>query len=262
MKFLHLTDIHYLIQYPIAESGYLSIFNEMTHPIEQLKKGLSQVKDFDAVLISGDLVEEGDAADYGALREMLEHLFGDIPVIVTLGNHDIKPEFYEGWFGVSDRFKPYHHCVVLEDTLVICLDNSHPSYPHGIINEESCAWLEATLATCESQQIILMMHHHLIEEQMSIPPCVYDESFVNIIEKSNIDMIISGHTHHAYNGEFAGKLYFTADNLSFSGEDTTHGYVRFEERSGFNYCELSHNKVKVETIEVETSRKLLGNVTF
>lgn len=262
MKFLHLTDIHFLMNYPEVEDGYLSIFNKMTHPMEQLKKGLSMVEDFDAVLISGDLVEEGCKEDYIQLKKELRDLLGDTPIIITLGNHDIKPAFYEGWLSQPPSDEPYNKCVVINDTTIISLDNSHKHYPDGIIDANQCQWLQETLDKCQTKQIILMMHHHLIKEQIELPQAQYEHRFLDIIMNSKIDMIICGHTHHAYEGTFAGKPYFTADNLSFSGEGTPYGYVRFEERSGFNYCELTNNQIKVITIPIEQNQRFLANVTF
>lgn len=262
MKFLHLTDIHFLIKYPEVESGYNSIFNKMTPPMEQLKKGLSKVQDFDAVLISGDLVEEGCKEDYIQLKKNLHELLGDTPIILTLGNHDIKPAFYEGWLSQPPSDEPYNIYITIDDTTIISLDNSHKHYPDGIIDANQCQWLQETLNKCQTKQIILMMHHHLIKEQIELPHAQYDKRFYDIIKDSRIDMIICGHTHHAYEGVFAGKPYFTADNLSFSGEGTPYGYVRFEERSGLNYCELHNNQIKVINIPIETTQKFLGNVTF
>ena len=43
MKFLHLSDIHFLREYPKAEKGYNAIFNDMTSPLIQLKKALIMV---------------------------------------------------------------------------------------------------------------------------------------------------------------------------------------------------------------------------
>lgn len=262
MKFLHLTDIHFLIDYPCEESGYNSIFKKMTNPLEQLKKGLKQISDYDVVLITGDLVEDGTKEDYKVLKEKLHEILGDIPILITLGNHDVKPAFYEGYLGKDARVEPYNETLIIEDTTIISLDNSHPEYPNGIITKQQCEWLKKTLATCQTEQIILMMHHHLITEQFNMPPAKYEDEFFELIKNSRIDLILCGHTHHAYEGTFAEKLYFTADNLSFSGEDTPFGYVRFEERSGFNYGELKQHQIKIKTIPVENTQKLLGNVTF
>ena len=58
MKFLHLSDINFLREYPKAEKGYNAIFNDMTSPLIQLKKALIMVdlSKIDFVIITGDLV--------------------------------------------------------------------------------------------------------------------------------------------------------------------------------------------------------------
>ena len=43
MRFLHLSDIHFLRKYHKAEKGYNSIFNNMTNPVEQIKSCLKKV---------------------------------------------------------------------------------------------------------------------------------------------------------------------------------------------------------------------------
>ncbi len=262
MKFLHLTDLHFLIEYPNIPTGYGSFFKHMTSPIEQLEMALRSVEKFDAVLITGDLTESGKKEDYIQLKYHLHRLLGDVPIIVTPGNHDIKSEFYQGWLGEALSSKPYNHYETIGNTTIISLDNSHPHYPNGLIDQSQCEWLRQTLSQIESEQIILMMHHHLIEEQFNMGPAKYDKEFYQLIVNSRIDMILTGHTHHAYRGTFAGKRYFTADNLSFSGEDCIDGSVRFEERSGFNFCILENHEAKVCTIPILTNRRLLGNVRF
>ncbi|MGL4345085.1 MAG: metallophosphoesterase family protein [Cellulosilyticaceae bacterium] len=264
MKFLHLTDIHFLREYPKAERGYDAIFGNMTSPIEQLKQGLKRidVNTLDAVLITGDLVECGDALDYRQLKAELEVLFGEIPLVVTLGNHDIKQAFYEGWLELAEQNNPYHTITTIKDVTIIGLDNSDEVEQTGVLTKAHCEWLEKALKQSEGSKVILMFHHHLIPEQATIPAVGYYEDFYQMIQRSNVMGILCGHTHHAYQGTFADKPYFTADNLSFSGEDEGNGIVRFEERSGFNYCEVQDGQLHVEVIKVLDQNRLLTTVDF
>lgn len=76
----------------------------MTPPLELLDRCLQLLGDeekaqLDGVLISGDLTENGTADDYRNLRRELERRFPGIPLLVTLGNHDEKSAFREGWLG-------------------------------------------------------------------------------------------------------------------------------------------------------------------
>lgn len=115
MVFLHLSDIHFLIKYIKEKDEYNSIFNNMTNPIVQIEKVLKKInKDsLGFIIITGDLVEGGKSEDYKVLKENLDSLFGDIPYIVTLGNHDNKRAFYKGWLNEDEgrvRFEEETRC--------------------------------------------------------------------------------------------------------------------------------------------------------
>lgn len=264
MVFLHISDIHFLREYTKAESGYNSIFNNMTSPILQLEKVLEKVdKDtLDFIIITGDLVESGTSEDYKSLKEKLDNIFGSTPYIVTLGNHDNKKEFYKGWFNEESGDKPYNTKVNIGNLKIISFDNSDHHNSNGIITFERYKWLKEELEKEPNKDTILMTHHHLLKEQFNLPSVSFDKEFEEIINKSSIVGVFSGHTHHPYKGIFAGKQYFTAGSLSFIGYDEADGGVRFEEETKCNLCKYENGEISVEIINVSEKSKFLTYVKF
>ncbi|MGL4799837.1 MAG: metallophosphoesterase family protein, partial [Cellulosilyticaceae bacterium] len=192
----------------------------------------------------------------------LQALFGEIPIIVTLGNHDNREAFYEGWLGQAPNHMPYNTVTRIGNTTIIGLDISDKIQQNGLLTEAHCQWLEKALVDAEGTEILVMMHHHLVEEQATIPALPDAQPFYEIIERSKVVAVLCGHTHHAYIGEFAGKPYITAANLSFSGVDEGEGIVRFESNAGFNDCVLQEGKIKVKYIAAEADLRLLTRVKF
>ena len=141
MKFLHLSDIHFLREYPKAEKGYNSIFNNMTSPLIQIRKSLEQIdlSKIDFVIITGDLVESGTYEDYVILKSELEKLLGNTPYILTLGNHDNKEAFYKGWFN-KECNDPYNTVNEIGELRIISFDNSQYKNSDGFISEEQYEW--------------------------------------------------------------------------------------------------------------------------
>jgi len=264
MFFLHISDIHFLREYNKADSGYDSIFNNMTNPIKQVKMAIDKVdkNKLDFIIITGDLVEAGNSDDYKILKENLDEIFGDIPYIVTLGNHDNKSEFYKGWLNKEVKDEPYNTTMHIGDIKVISFDNSEFHNSNGIIDSERCKWLRAELKKDENKDTILMLHHHLLKEQFNLPPASFDNEFEEIIKNSSIIGIFSGHTHHPYKGTFMGKPYFTSGSLSFVGYDENNGLVRFEEEPRCNLCKYEDGKISVDIIKVTNEEKLLTYVKF
>ncbi|MDI9218972.1 metallophosphoesterase family protein [Clostridium tertium] len=264
MIFLHLSDIHFLREYKKEDSGYNSIFNNMTNPIIQIKRVLEKVdkSTLDFIMITGDLVESGKSDDYRCLKENLDSLFGEIPYIVTLGNHDNKKEFYKGWFNEESKDEPYNTTMEIGDLKIISFDNSEYHNSNGIINLDRCKWLKNELEKSSKQDVILMLHHHLLKEQFNLPSVSFNREFEEIINKSKIKGIFSGHTHHPYKGIFAGKPYFTSGSLSFVGYDEYDGSVRFEEETRCNLCRYENGEMFVEVIDALEKSEFLTYVKF
>ena len=263
MKFLHLSDIHFLREYPKAEKGYNAIFNDMTSPLIQLKKALIMVdlSKIDFVIITGDLVESGMYEDYFSLKCELEKLLGNVPYILTLGNHDNKAAFYKGWFN-KECNEPYNTVNEIDNLRIISFDNSVYKNSDGFISEEQYEWLENQLKDGTQKDTILMLHHHLIKDQFTTPSVDIDDNFEKIIRESSLVGIFVGHTHHPFNGSFADKPYFSTGSLSFIGHDEGNGIVRFEENAQFSICTYEDGKISVEVISASNDNKLLGIVNF
>lgn len=260
-QFLHLSDIHYLADYSGSGSFYSKIFERLTPPVTQLRNLLKRVdlKNVDLIIISGDLTESGTVTDYEKLKAQLKGIFGNTPIIVTPGNHDNIETLKKGWFGESPADSDSCNILVSEAGInVICLDSSSKEHPDGIITHEDCSWLEKILMVSKGTPTILITHHHLLDNQFSMPRADYPDKFVELIYSSGIIGIFNGHTHHFFRGEFAGKPYYTADSLSFSGESHVDGYTYFVERSGLSVFELEHGKLSVNRIGGKQITKCFG----
>lgn len=264
MVFLHLSDIHFLRNYPKAASGYNSIFNEMVCPLEKIEKSLGKVAmdEIDFIIITGDLVESGNADDYKILKAKLEALFKGVPYFITLGNHDSKKEFYKGWFDKEGDEEPYNIVGEIKGLRIIGLDISEYHNNDGEISQKQCEWLREELSKENRKDTILFLHHHLIEDQFNTPSVKIPNEFEKIIKGSTVACILTGHTHHVYSGVFAGKPYFTGGSLSFVGFDESNGLVRFEEAGTINKYTYKDNEIKVETIFGIEKNKFLGYVNF
>ena len=63
-------------------------------------------------------------------------------MVVTLGNHDNKVSFYQGWLGQEPSSEPYNCVANFGDTAVISWDTSVQGNPDGIITSGQRQWLK------------------------------------------------------------------------------------------------------------------------
>lgn len=262
MNILHISDIHYRKKYIKYNNIYEQMLFNMGNPLINLKKCLIEVYSkykIDLILISGDLCDSGKVEEYKELKKFIDNNVGNIPYVVTLGNHDIKENFEEGW-GIKLNNGLLLSTFDICDYKIISFDNSEYDNSLGVLDEFRVNWLRETLLQSK-KPTILLMHHHL-HNHAGVPPIEYSEEFESLIKTSNIFIICCGHTHSAFFSTFANKSYFVGNSMSFRGENNRDNTVCFKEI--FGYCVYEIEKDKVSKIHMETlsNDKLLSVWNF
>ncbi|MFD1538450.1 metallophosphoesterase family protein [Nonomuraea guangzhouensis] len=90
MRILHLSDTH------LDRSGAPNAFGvDATQSLRGLLADLRHVRDVDAIVISGDIADDGSPEAYIAVRDLVREfaLERDAPVIYSTGNHDERGAF-------------------------------------------------------------------------------------------------------------------------------------------------------------------------
>ncbi len=258
VRFLHLSDFHYLRDYRGKGKQYCEIVNAMDDPFAQLRSLLKKVREnYDFVIISGDVCEFGETDDYTSFRRRLKRLFHDVPVFITTGNHDLRANFCRGYLK-QEPVLPLFSDDICNGIRIIMLDSSDENHPDGIITEESCDLLEKALEKKTGLPTLLVTHHHLIEEQFSMPPAQYPQRLRDIISRSEITAVLTGHTHHPYRSDFCGKPYFTAGSLSFVADESSDGKLRFYQKPSVSLFTLEDGKLQCEVISSDRKERTLA----
>jgi 3',5'-cyclic-AMP phosphodiesterase len=165
----------------------------------------------DLCLVTGDIVESGDASEYALAREILARL--PTPYYVIPGNHDERGTFREAFsdHAYLPRDGEFLHYTLEEWPLrIIALDTVIPRQTEGTLCEARLQWLAKQLAREADRPTLIMMHH---------PPfrtgsrAIDEASFTNrealgeiIARHWNIEAMLCGHVHRAMQSRFFGTL--------------------------------------------------------
>lgn len=260
MNIVHISDIHFRKNYEQSSAGYKGMLAKMQSPLVPLEKCLEEIQSkqqIDLLIISGDLTDDGEAEDYRFLKQVIQNIIGDIKVIVTLGNHDIKNNFREGWLNESPSEKPYNIIETFKEFHIISFDSAIYENSNGYVSESQLKWLDQALESKQDKPVILVTHHHLIEHQSSIPNLPESQLILDKLQNKNILCILNGHTHHAYKTKIENIPYYTVVGMSFVGEDIGQQQIQFEEKYGYNIYQIKNSQIKdVEHKIVSTGRQL------
>jgi 3',5'-cyclic-AMP phosphodiesterase len=167
----------------------------------------------DALLVSGDLTDNGAPEEYRRVRELLAPL-GLEPQVLP-GNHDLRAPLREA-FGLPGRGdEPASQAVDLGPLRLVCLDSTIPGAEGGSLDGGQVEWLDATLAEEAEKPTVVALHHPPLRTE--IPTFEHiglaAESRValaGVLDRHpQVIRIVAGHVHRSIVAELAGRAVVT-----------------------------------------------------
>ena len=165
----------------------------------------------DLLLITGDLVEHGSAAEYDALRRRLARCA--MPYHVIPGNHDDRSAFRRAfadheYLPAADG--PLHFVIERHPVRIVALDTTVPGAHHGAIDDAGLAWFVETLGHDRVRPTVVLLHHPPFScgiPYLDVYRCRDPERLAAVIGASpNIERVLCGHVHRPIQLRWAGTL--------------------------------------------------------
>lgn len=130
-------------------------------PIPHLEAVVEAVRSLpnrpDAVLVSGDLTEDGAENGYRVARELLEQL--DAPLHVLPGNHDDRGRLRETFDLPGEGDEPVRYSVDVGELRLVAFDSNVSGQDPGHYDPEQLRWLDAELDAEPERPTLLALHH-------------------------------------------------------------------------------------------------------
>ncbi|MEV7579084.1 metallophosphoesterase [Streptomyces erythrochromogenes] len=172
--------------------------------------------DLDAVLVSGDIADRGEDAEYEEAAKLLRSRH---PLVVCPGNHDERGAFRRGLLGEeTGSALPVDQVLRGEGFVLAVCDSSVPGAHHGFLEESTLAWLEGVLADTPRDTPVLVAFHH--------PPLELHTPYVDEIRQfgeerlaalagrhPHLTAFLCGHAHTAAATTFAGRPLLVAPGV-------------------------------------------------
>lgn len=205
VRILQITDTH-LVAPGRLVAGTLDTKAALDQAVADIKAALPKLGPIDALLITGDLSDDGSAQSYAMLRSALAPL--GLPALPIPGNHDLREPMRTAFadldlFAASGRLNWFRDIGQLR---LVGIDTLIEGSGGGVIDEETACFLDEVLAF--NGPVLLAMHH---------PPFTSGIRFMDEIGLSGSDLlaqclatspakirILCGHLHMMSAGTIAG----------------------------------------------------------
>lgn len=175
----------------------------------------------DAVVVTGDLVDFGRAAEYARLAMLLEPL--TMPVYLMPGNHDDRTQlrtafpahpWLAGSVSTADGARAIQYAVRVGPLHLLTLDTVVHGQSHGALCDARLDWLEAELAMRSGEPVVIAMHHPPFTTMIGH---MDKNGLMSGIERlrtivaghPNIERILCGHLHRSIDVRFGGTIAST-----------------------------------------------------
>lgn len=162
----------------------------------------------DAVLVSGDLSDDGSAESYRIARSLFDRF--ECPVHVLPGNHDDRARLREAFGLPGHGAEPIHYGVDVGDLRVIALDSNVPGRDPGAFPPETLAWLDEELGRERERPTLLALHHTPLAtglpgwDAINLAPAEREALATVVARHPQLRMIVGGHLHRIAAAGLAG----------------------------------------------------------
>ncbi len=187
---IQITDLHIFTNKKEVFAGVNS-HRSLQAVLTLIKEDFS---DFDAMLVTGDLVQDPEHEAYKNMLELLCTI--DQPIYFLPGNHD-EPELMKEI--LTDR---YCQNLSLKNWEIIFLNSWKPGTHSGYLKDEELISLDERLSKSKDLNVLICLHHHPVSiESQWMDSMILEnrDDLFNVLDKhDHIKGLIWGHIHQAF----------------------------------------------------------------
>jgi 3',5'-cyclic-AMP phosphodiesterase len=178
--------------------------------------------DLDAVLVTGDIADNGTPAEYDTARTLLASRH---PTLIGPGNHDVRGPFRERLLGEpaddgdsESHDGPINQVLRTASAVYAMCDSSIPGRHDGLLAPETLAWLSGILdETASDVPVFVAFHHPPVELRIPYIDGIRqfgEADFADLVASfPNIAALLCGHAHTPAATTFAGKPLLLAPGI-------------------------------------------------
>ena len=216
LRVIQISDPHVVVP-PGKLSGRIDSLDLLKRAVARIEQVLPKVGPVDALLITGDVSENGDGESYAAFVEAISIL--GLPILAIPGNHDRREPFRDAFSDMQDLPAKgrINWSRVINGVHMIGLDTLVEGQGGGVVDEDSLSFLEDCLNQAGKAPVLLALHHPPFNcgiEFMDAIGLAGSDRLTVIVENSAADIrVVCGHVHTAITANIGPATVLSAPSI-------------------------------------------------
>lgn len=190
----------------------------------------------DLVLATGDLSQDGSAASYEQLQQLLAPL--GAPVRWCPGNHDVQ----EAMHAVAGDSALMQSVTDIGSWRVIVLDSQALGEVYGYLAEDQLSLLEQALASAPERYALICLHHHPVavgSRWMDDIGLRNAEALFEVLDRHpRVRALVWGHVHQEFEQERNGVRLLASPSTSVQFEPGQENFRLALKAPGYRWLRL------------------------
>ena len=207
------------------------------------------------LVVSGDLSDNGEVESYVRLACLVAEVEErGIPVLLALGNHDNRANFYSVFHPNWDtaQHPQYHYSRTIGGLRVIVLDSLVEGYGYGHLGREQLEWLDGELSLPEPRLgTVIVLHHPPVNTGATWVDdlkLIDGGDLLDVISKYPVQGVLNGHTHYPSVNRFGNTISATAPGVANLIDPSSRNGLRYTFGAGFNMVSIRDNELSVHPV--------------
>ncbi|CEK11066.1 metallophosphoesterase family protein [Legionella hackeliae] len=187
MKIAHISDLHFGMHQTEVMDAFLQ---DITAQQPEL------------TIVSGDLTQRAKNYQFELALSFLNQIAGT--VLVVPGNHDVP--LYKIFARLINPYKGYNHCIgelfkmkfVNDEIAILGVNSVNPfRIKKGKLAVKTLEMI-SNFFTVEHKKVNILFFHHNFDHIAGLhKPLENEEQFLEHLQRSNVDIVCTGHLHYA-----------------------------------------------------------------
>jgi 3',5'-cyclic AMP phosphodiesterase CpdA len=196
---------------------------EGVDPAPRLERAIEAVRSLpnavDAVVVSGDLSDNGSEESYRLARELLSRF--EAPVHVLPGNHDDRARLRQAFCLPGKGYEPIDYTADVGELRLVVLDSNVPGQDPGAFEPAQLRWLDEELSRDGERPTLLVMHHSPLPtgipewDEINLVAAEREALAAVVARHPQLRAIAGGHLHRTAASSLAGCPVLSAPSTYF-----------------------------------------------